>query len=264
MSIANNHIFDFAEPGLLDTVAALEEARIPFVGAGATLADASRPALLTAAGARVAFLAAFGSQGATERDPGVLPLKPDLLRPLVARARAAADYVVLSAHWGMEFDPRVMRIHRELAFEFADMGVDLVLGHGAHVFQGIERLGRTLVFYGLGNFLFDHDEPLSRHGAVAHVTLHPEDAPAYRLTPFRIGGDYALTLDSTPPPHGTVLTTDDAADAASDRDFLKAVLLSKLRKGPIQGPLAVLRGLRHAPASYYRMLVRLMTRRVRK
>lgn len=259
LSLANNHILDYGPEGLLDTITALDEGGHPHVGAGADREAAARPVIIESGGLRIAFLAAFGSEGAETGKPGVLPLKLDVLRPLLSAAREQADIVIASVHWGMEHDHRVVNYHRELGHELASSGVDVVLGHGAHVFQAFETVGDTLILYGLGNFLFDHDEPAARQGAVALIDLEKGRVPRCELVPFRIGEDGCLDLEAELPEHAVPMA--EVAEVGSDTEFLKAVLLSKLRKGPIQGPLAVLKGLRHAPGQYYRMLGRVLTRR---
>jgi poly-gamma-glutamate synthesis protein (capsule biosynthesis protein) len=92
--------------------------------------------------------------------PTIAAASVDGIRRLVTAARRAVDVVVVSVHWGAEFDPVPTDRQRELASAAVEAGADLVVGHHPHVLQPIEvttkPTGRTaLVAYSLGNFLFD-------------------------------------------------------------------------------------------------------------
>ena len=95
-------------------------------------------------------------------------------RPLdthaVAEAAAQADLVIVSMHWGAEYYPVTER-QRLLARELAAAGADLVIGHGPHVLQPVERVDGAWVAYSLGNFLFDQPFPDTRQGAILRIRL---------------------------------------------------------------------------------------------
>ncbi len=79
-----------------------------------------------------------------------------LLREDIAAARATADVVVGSFHWGEANRPAVLHDYeRSLAHEAIDAGVDVVLGHHHHLLRGIEWYHDRPIFYGLGHFVFD-------------------------------------------------------------------------------------------------------------
>lgn len=163
VSFANNHVYDQGRPGLVETMAELRSAGLPFVGAGDTCDDASKPTLLNVNEIRVAFL------GATRLFNQDLNGKPDqpcawLLDEAVAKRRIAeardggAELVVLSIHWGLEYETSPRKQEVDLAHRLIDAGADVILGHHPHVLQPVEiveasdgRLG--LVAYSLGNFV---------------------------------------------------------------------------------------------------------------
>jgi poly-gamma-glutamate capsule biosynthesis protein CapA/YwtB (metallophosphatase superfamily) len=167
VSLANNHILDYQEEGLLDTLTHLDRAGIARAGAGRNLEEALLPALFPAGGVKVGMLAFTDNEpgwvGGPDR-PGTAFLdfrSPDpALRAVekgVARAREmGAEVVLLSLHWGPNMRLRPLPAHRRFARGLAETGVDLVHGHSAHVFQGIEVIGRTLVLYDTGDFLDDY------------------------------------------------------------------------------------------------------------
>jgi len=158
VSLANNHMMDAGVAGLDATLAACSAAGLAVAGAGRDLAAARAPARLVVHGLRVVVLActqAAPEDMARADRPGVAPIDADALREDLKRWRAEADILVVSAHWGSMYvdypHPRV----RPIARLCAEMGADLVLGHHAHVLQGAERIGRTLVAYSLGDGVFN-------------------------------------------------------------------------------------------------------------
>jgi hypothetical protein len=189
MSVANNHAMDAGYGGLTDTLSTLRAQGIHPIGAGSSLSDALRPYHLQLGDTRIAILAvtAVLTAGTEARatTPGVATLRaedsyappfPGLVYPgvpakvmsilseedwtavqaAVAEAKANADFVVVSAHWGDHTRPWVLTEHERLCAELlADEGVDLILGHHQHLLRGVEFLGDTTVFYGLGHLAFD-------------------------------------------------------------------------------------------------------------
>jgi poly-gamma-glutamate synthesis protein (capsule biosynthesis protein) len=166
VSLANNHTLDQEVEGLLDTLRHLDAAGIARAGAGRNQAEAAAPATLEVAGLRIAVLAATDNEpgfAAGKDRPGTHYLKigrdPEALNRLAALAAGArqsgAQVVVLSLHWGpnmvTEPPPHFQRFARA-ALEFAD----LVYGHSAHVFQGVQQNRGRLILYDTGDFLDDY------------------------------------------------------------------------------------------------------------
>ncbi|WP_223644771.1 CapA family protein [Corallococcus sp. EGB] len=169
VSLANNHMMDYGAQGLLDTLAALEAARIPHFGAGRNMAEARRPAILTVGGLRVAFLGYFflGTRNieprevyATDTTPGVAGHFSDvdemerMLREDIAAAKAQADLVLPFFHWGIEGNTTPEPYQVRLAHTAIDAGAAGVLGSHPHVLQSMELYRGRPVLYSLGNFVF--------------------------------------------------------------------------------------------------------------
>lgn len=161
VSVANNHAYDQTARGMEDTLRALSEASVRAVGAGPSDDEAPGPAVIDRGGVRVAFLA-FTER--VNRGPVVRETTarvPRFDRALAARAleraRAQADVVVVSIHWSHDYVERPMIAQRELARWLVQHGADVILGHGAHVLQEVERLesprGDAVCAYSLGNLV---------------------------------------------------------------------------------------------------------------
>lgn len=164
VSLANNHVYDYGEISLLDTLDTLTEAGMPYVGAGRNLTEAVRPVFFVTENVKIAFLSATqiermdnpNTKGATETSPGVFRCRNvDRLLAEVEKAKAVSDFVVVYVHWGTESTSELDWAQKEQAPLIAQAGADLIIGDHPHVLQGIEWIEDTLVMYSVGNFLFN-------------------------------------------------------------------------------------------------------------
>ena len=164
VSLANNHCYDFGETGLLDTLETLEDAQMPYVGAGRNLEEAVRPVYFIANDMKIAVVSATqierfdnpDTKGATESSPGVFRCwNPEKLYQVVREAKANSDFVVVFIHWGTENKEEPDWVQLEQAPGLAEAGADLVIGAHPHCLQGIQYYGDVPVVYSLGNFWFN-------------------------------------------------------------------------------------------------------------
>ena len=160
VSLGNNHAMDFGAQGLQDTLDALDAAGVLYSGAGANIQAARAPVLIEKNGLRLAFLSYNGVSEATFAGPnsyGVANAEPVAISQDVAGAKASADFVIVSLHAGTEYTDTPTAQQSTLAHAAIDAGAVVVLGHHAHVLQGLQEYNGGLVAYGLGNFVFDLD-----------------------------------------------------------------------------------------------------------
>lgn len=184
VSVASNHAMDWGADALLDTIALFDKQGIKTVGAGRNLAEARRPVFIDKNGVRLAFLAycTILNEGyaAGPDKPGIAPLRAhtyyqcvdyqagvppkvvtvpyeDDLAAMVSditAAKAQADAVIVSLHWGIHFVPRLIADYQPAAAKAAfAAGADLILGHHAHTPKAIGVHGGKTCFYSLSNFI---------------------------------------------------------------------------------------------------------------
>ena len=164
--LANNHVFDYGEQGLLDTLATLEAAKIPYVGAGHDIKEAASPVYVKAGPLTIAYVAAeraekvqIVTQEATEDQPGVLRCyENDRFIESIREAAEKADYVIALPHWGTEHATDLEDVQKDGARAYIDAGADAVIGAHPHILQGIEYYNGKPIVYSLGNFWFDNYE----------------------------------------------------------------------------------------------------------
>lgn len=193
---ANNHIADFGREGILETIDALARAGIRHVGIGRTLAEARQPVIASVKGKRIAVLAYYGKgeYAATDTSAGFAPRVQPWIVEDVRRADSAADYVVVSFHWGIEKAEFPEPWQVALGHAVIRAGADLVVGHHPHVLQGIERYKGGLIAYSLGNFVFGGHGRRADTTAVLKIVLQGESVKA-ELVPLLVR-NYQVRLAS--------------------------------------------------------------------
>ena len=144
VSLANNHMMDHGEAGLLSSLSVLKKEGIDAAGAGADIIEARKPLIKSIKGRRVAILARTAvivesPSYADEKTPGVAFLDMEELVDNVKTCRKNADAVIVIMHWGIEHYSYPTPEQRKQAKELIDAGVDFIIGHHPHVVQGYER-----------------------------------------------------------------------------------------------------------------------------
>ena len=201
--LANNHVFDFGETGLQDTLDTFRAAGLPYVGAGENLAEASAVWYAQLEGCTVAYVAgsrvewAAQTRGATEEASGVFRTAEslELMCQRIAEARQKADFVVVYEHWGMEGTTALEEYQTTAGRAFLDAGADLVVGDHPHVLQGIEWYDGKPIFYSMGNFWFS---AAGRYTMLLQAELTKDEAgntsTAFRLVPAWTEGGRVTAL----------------------------------------------------------------------
>lgn len=135
-NLANNHTLDFGEQGYQDTLAALDASGVAAAGADSLY-------IVEKEGCRIGFIGyEKWNYSATDAINGV------------TAARAQCDLLIVSVHWGEEYDYTAETSQQKLGRALIDAGADLVIGHHPHVIQGVEQYQGKYIIYSLGNFCF--------------------------------------------------------------------------------------------------------------
>ncbi|MFF8602489.1 CapA family protein [Streptomyces sp. NPDC015232] len=245
-STASNHTLDDGAGGLRRTLDALDAAGVRHAGSARSADEAARPTLLKAGRATVAQLAyTYDTNGYPL--PAGQPWAVNLIdeRKIVADARAArkagADVVVVSLHWGTEWqtapDERQLSLGRALtASRTGDRpDIDLIIGTHAHVPQAYEKVNGTWIVYGMGDQIagdmINYEGAYDRRGnmgTLARFTFAPPTAPGRRWEVSR--AEFVPQFFDTA--RGRVVNLNEAigkgrAQYAEPRDAIRAVVLDR-------------------------------------
>lgn len=183
MTLATNHVLDKGAEGVTSMLNYIRTAYPDMLTTGAYLSAEERETIpiKEVSGVRVALLNyTYGLNGHDSAQVVINQIQEDIMLSDIARARTAADYVVVCMHWGEENQLEPSGEQRRLAKLFADADVDLIIGTHPHVVQPVELLEgadghQTLVYYSLGNLVSLQHETANMLGGVADVTITMQD-----------------------------------------------------------------------------------------
>ncbi len=171
-ALANNHVLDWGQSGLLDTLATLRRLNIRAAGAGRDLNEAAAPAVLDLAGqGRVLVFSYATTTSGTPPSWAARPQRPGVnfladlsaanagrVAEQIASMRRPGDVVVVSIHWGPNWGYEIPEAQRQFAHELIDRtDAAVVHGHSSHHAKAIEIYRGRLILYGCGDFLNDYE-----------------------------------------------------------------------------------------------------------
>jgi poly-gamma-glutamate synthesis protein (capsule biosynthesis protein) len=187
-TLANNHIMDYGDEGLLDTIDYCRQNNIQIVGAGRNISEASRFLTIPIKGRKISIVNFCENEfSIAGRDsPGTNPYSPIQNYYQIKEAKSKSDIIIVIIHGGIEQykypTPRMKEAYRF----FIDSGADAVIGHHTHCIAGYEIYKRKPILYSLGNFLFDYpNQQKSWHtGVISQFTLENNNKLTFILIPF--------------------------------------------------------------------------------
>jgi poly-gamma-glutamate synthesis protein (capsule biosynthesis protein) len=191
VSTANNHARDCGAYGVGFTQSWLHRHGILTVGSAATAEAAHAGTVMELNGQRFGFLAyTFDQSNGNYKDVDTRIAVMDIptTRSDIARLlQNRADVVIVSMHAGSEYQPRPNSRQVEFAHAALDAGARVVIGHHPHVTQPWERSGNGVIFYSLGNLVFDQfQRPETQRGALAEVVFSGKTLESAALLPVQI------------------------------------------------------------------------------
>jgi len=195
VSVANNHVDDYGRAGWADSVEHIRAAGIEPVGGYRNDGEVifSSP-FSRRTGSRFAGEGEVGRGSAPviafiAHDDTIFRLDETVLAEEVADAAEMSDMVIVSFHWGVEYAHTPTSRQIALAHAAVDAGADIVIGHHPHVLQTIEQYGDAMIFYSLGNFVFDQIGFDENESIVAQIEWS-QGLKSVELVPMRIKGGF--------------------------------------------------------------------------
>lgn len=188
VSVANNHVYDYGETALLDTLDTLKQYGIPYVGAGRNLEEAREIVYFRAGDMKIAYVSATQversyvyTKEATETRPGILrTYDPAGFLEVIKKAEETSDFVVVYVHWGTEGVSQFEADQQSLGRQYIDAGADLVIGDHPHCLQGVEYYKGVPIVYSLGNFWFNSK---TRDTGLVEADVSPDGVLELRFVP---------------------------------------------------------------------------------
>jgi poly-gamma-glutamate synthesis protein (capsule biosynthesis protein) len=182
LGLANNHTLNFGYEGLTSTKKYLDSAGIKYYGHPDNISDTS-----IAIDSNGVMIGLVGYHEFSYKNLDVVLDEITRLRPLV-------DFLVVTPHWGVEYEKEPRQYMVDMAHKFIDHGADAVIGAHPHVVQTIEYYNYKPIFYSLGNFIFDQFFSKEvKNGLAVLVSLKKGESPKFTQIPIE-----TLPLDPTP------------------------------------------------------------------
>jgi poly-gamma-glutamate synthesis protein (capsule biosynthesis protein) len=196
-SVANNHTLDYGREAFSDTMEALLQGGLTPIGGGKTQAEAIAPVYIVKDGLTLAFIGnenvpldGFTDQPEHAKLPGPAQATIETIEAVVRKAKRKADVVVVSQHWGIEYEDQPRPYQIEWAHRIIDAGASLLIGHHPHVLQPLESYHGGTIIYSLGNFVFDQKHPRQTQTVIFECEIQKEGVLAPRLLPVRIDDNF--------------------------------------------------------------------------
>ncbi len=159
LSVANNHVGDFGLEAYINTLARLKENEILFTGGGMNQKEAEEPTIIEKYGLKIGFIG-FSDKGPDWLEvgvnkAGVLLTSNPRFDEIIKNAAKQVDYLIVSFHFGEEYQTKHNERQEHLAHRAIDDGAKIVVGHHPHVIEDIEVYKNGFIAYSLGNLIFD-------------------------------------------------------------------------------------------------------------
>lgn len=195
VSVANNHIWDYGKDAFEDTLFSLKENGINYVGGGKDFSEAHTAVVRDVKGTKVAFLGYTDLLpqflGNKDAKPSVAFPDTQQLAQDIRQAKQEADIVVVSFHFGVEYQTVHNQIQEKLAHVAIDNGASIVVGHHPHVVQDIEEYRGGYIVYSLGNFIFDQNfSPDTGHGLAVKAFIQDKKISGIQKYDISFGEAY--------------------------------------------------------------------------
>ncbi len=180
ISLANNHTLDQREAGLLSAIQTMEKEEVPYIGAYKSLEDQQTDRIFEVKGVVFGFLNyTYGTNGHVipeGKEYLVNLIDPDKISKDINALKEKSDVVVVSIHWGAEYELQPNDTQKELAKLISEAGGDIIFGHHPHVIQPYEKITNSIgkethVFYSLGNFFSGQQFDYTSIGGLAKVEV---------------------------------------------------------------------------------------------
>lgn len=159
-NICNNHIMDAGEYGIKSTLERASQFGAKTIGAGMNIHEARKPVILDEAGGIGMFGVGYqrACRKADENKAGCYSWSDlDAIQQTINDIKKTCRWCIVVAHAGEEFTPLPSPYTRERYHKYLEMGADIVVSHHPHVPMNYETVGDKVIFYSLGNFIFDTD-----------------------------------------------------------------------------------------------------------
>ncbi len=202
LSVANNHSFDYGIEAFTDTLNRLKKENILYAGGGINKQEAHSAAIKEINDTKIGFLAYanVGSPGwqAAENRPGIAWMdwaSLDVLENDIRQAKKISDILIVSFHFGEEYQKQPNENQKLLANAALEAGADIIAGHHPHVVQPLKKDEKGIIAYSLGNFIFDqYFSEETMRGAILKIIVKEKEIIEAKIINTRLNSQYQAEI----------------------------------------------------------------------
>lgn len=163
-NIANNHLADQGERGIIETRENLQKLGLNFSGCDDKKVGECTSKIIETNGKKIGIIGLSMVYGEFNRQQA---------NEIVKKIASSTDLVIVNIHWGVEYEHQFNKLQQNIAHGFIGAGADIIIGHHPHVVQGMEIYNDKPIFYSLGNFIFDqYFSPDTQEGLGVEVDIN--------------------------------------------------------------------------------------------
>ncbi len=195
LSIANNHILDYKEQGMYDTITNLKRLGIKFSGAGSNLDQARAYASFNIKGKRIGIVSCsdhYSYWKSTPNKAGIHYVDYNNYKNLkhyISTIKKDFDILILSIHWGANYKRGLLDKYQLFAKDMLESGVDIIHGHSSHHVKCIRHDGKKIIMYSVGDFIDDYainTEYRNDLGMIVRVIISLDNENKTSIIPTKI------------------------------------------------------------------------------
>lgn len=195
-NLSNNHLGDFGRSGVISTINAVKSAGLNYVGAGKNINDAATYDIQEVNGIKVATIGISDivpkDFSANRTEAGILSTMYPSYNKLVYEASQKADLVVVNLHWGVEYGVNESETQEKIGKALIDAGADVIIGSHPHVLQPIQTYKDGIIFYSMGNFVFDQGWTRTKDSMVLNYYINENGEGTFEVVPARVENGYPV------------------------------------------------------------------------
>lgn len=192
VNLANNHTMDYGVAGLTETIDTFDKTDTAPIGAGLSKYHSGKVHYADFNGYKVATIGAtdvgYRWGFSTNHQAGANKTRLEDLLYIVkeAREKEYADLIIVHSHWGVEYDSSPNPRQQEIGRALVDAGADIIVGHHSHTLQPVEIYKGKVIFYSLGNFVFDQGWSKTKDSVLAQFKVKEDGSQVIELIPMKI------------------------------------------------------------------------------
>lgn len=235
--LANNHIFDYGLSGLNNTISFLDNSNVIHIGAGNNKKQIYSPYIYENDNIKIGFInvAENGFGASIDLPFGYSYAFDSKIENIIKSTKEITDFVVLISHIGAELWDVPLPEVKDLYKRFLDCGADVIIGHHPHVPQGWEVYENGIVFYSLGNFIFDKGKGIQNKSSFSvSIEFNKNQKIKYNIVPTEFD-NYSLKINRTDYSY--------LAELITNKELYNDVLEKQLKKA-----------YEHYKAAYYKVV----------